>query len=60
MVSPGRPEGPVHWNITCDFCKQMPVRGPCHRCVDCGDFDVCERPANQVEKLEHSTMAVAN
>lgn len=34
---------PVHWNVECDMCKECPVRGPCYKCVDCPDFDICAR-----------------
>ena len=35
--------GQVHLNVTCDMCNVCPIRGPCYRCVDCPDFDLCAR-----------------
>ena len=32
----------VHEHIQCDGCKVDPVFGPCWRCTDCPDYDLCD------------------
>lgn len=33
----------VHYNVTCDGCKSTPVIGRRYRCLECRDFDYCEK-----------------
>ena len=42
-LSLGRAAGQVHLDVACDMCNACPIRGPCYRCVDCPDFDLCAR-----------------
>ncbi|ODM92659.1 ZZ-type zinc finger-containing protein P35G2.11c [Orchesella cincta] len=38
----GNGESVVHPRITCDGCRQKPIVGKRHKCLQCLDYDLCE------------------
>jgi hypothetical protein len=32
----------IHYNVRCDCCGVNPIRGIRYKCVNCGDYDLCE------------------
>jgi hypothetical protein len=45
---------PMHAGVTCDYCQTCPIQGVRYKCVECHDFDLCERCETQP-----TTVAVA-
>jgi len=35
-------EKPLHLNVSCDGCKQTPIKGIRFKCNNCDNFDFCE------------------
>ena len=33
----------VHKNYECDYCKAYPIKGVRYHCLECVDFDICEK-----------------
>ena len=37
----------VHQGIKCDGCEMNPIKGLRYECLDCHDYDLCERCYNK-------------
>jgi hypothetical protein len=48
-------QGPViHWNVICDGCNQKPLRGPRFKCLDCPNYDLCEKCKETAGPHQHA------
>lgn len=42
----------IHDNVVCDRCDQGPIKGIRYSCLDCQDYDLCEKCFKSNNKLE--------
>jgi len=49
------PKPVLHFRVMCDGCKQNPIQGPRFKCLDCPNYDLCERCKDKEGPHQHST-----
>merc|ERR1712064_156121 len=57
-IEEGLKEGKLHPGVTCDGCEK-PVVGFRYKCVQCPDYDLCERCEAKRIHPEHNMMRIA-
>jgi len=58
FITEGLKEGKLHPGVTCDGCEK-PVVGFRYKCVQCPDYDLCERCEAKRIHPEHNMMRIA-
>ena len=41
----------IHWKYICDGCRTNPIKGIRYHCVECNDFDFCEKCYNEKKDI---------
>ncbi|CDO73092.1 hypothetical protein BN946_scf185007.g146 [Trametes cinnabarina] len=61
MPTPVIPPRPVvqHNNVHCDECRQAPIIGVRHKCLDCDDYDLCTSCISDPDRRSHHEVSHA-